>query len=144
MGQRSAAPVGVVCVILFCFLLLSSGWLIGWWPSARIMLPALLAGAALGFCLAGATRASSASSLYLWLAAGALTVFVLKEPWPHGLPEDWLSTAGKIHSPESRYNMLEMSRAAAYILGLPYPYGQFGRHRPDQNFTPQANQEDDS
>jgi hypothetical protein len=144
MSQRSAAPAGVVCAILFIFLLCSCGWLVDWWATTRIMLPALAAGAGFGCCLAAATRASRASVLYLWLGAAIATFYVLKEPWPHGLPQDWLSTSGKLHTPENRYRMLEMARAAAYVLGIPYPYGQFGRHHPDVKSTAQANQQADS
>ncbi len=142
MAQRSAVPTGLVCLVLALATASGVAVVTGPIPVVRVSVPAVAAGFLLGLSLAGITRTRSPIRIYLLLAGVLLPFWVLKGPWPPLRLEDVLTPGSTIDKAETRSQLLELLRAAAFILAIPFPYGHFGHHGPDSQPLKETNDSD--
>jgi hypothetical protein len=142
MVQRSAVPTGLICLVVGLAAAAGVAAITGPGPVLRISAPAVAAGSLLGLCLAGITRTRRPLQIYLLVGCAVVPFWVLKGPWPPLRLQDVLTAGSTLEKAETRSQLLELLRAAAFILAIPFPYGQFGHHGPDSQPSPESEHSD--
>lgn len=133
--KKYARTTGMWCFGLAALVLAPSALLHCIWPALRIGTPSLVSGALLGLAMAGVTRTTKPTAIYLLVIAGALTAVPMYNGWPAIQPTDMPDSVG-YDGPVGRvFTYLDTLRPVMYLLGVLFPYACFGQHAPDPILT---------
>jgi hypothetical protein len=97
-------------------------------PAVRISGAGLTDGVVMGLAMAAITRTRHSTKIYLLLLIATATMWPLYSGWPSAFSWDILEYTGPIGRV---INYLEALRPLMYLLGVPFPYANYGQHEAD-------------